>query len=734
MKPDFMEQLNDEQKAAVLQTEGYVRVLAGAGTGKTRALTSRYCYLVSKLGVAPKNILCVTFTNRAANEMKMRVRRMLGDDLDLGYVCTIHAFCVQLLREDIHVLHFPKEFLILDTEDEKDILERVFSDMHITLRDTTIRRTIDEVLETRKMETESYIGDFYLLDNEALRARFSGAKSRDEEIFLRYLYEQKKCFGLDFNDLINFASYILKNFPEIRRKWQDRMEYVMIDEFQDVSLRQYTIAQYLSGKHKNLFIVGDPDQTIYTWRGSHMHLFLDFDRKFPEARTIVLSRNYRSTPEILKVSDSVIRHNQLRCPKTLIATKEDGGKPLYFHAKSAQEEAEWIAGEILVLKGKGVPYSQVGVLYRAHYLSRPLEEAFIREKIPYRIYSGVEFYGRKEIRDMVCFLRMLTDGDDNAFLRTVNLPSRKIGKKKLEFLREASEASGKSLYDTLKANLENEIFDRTGAKSYVQAVEDVRLASARQEEAAAQGTDADGNGAVPMLSDILQMLLDRTGYESYLRLQGDQDRLDNEAEFKRAVSEAGQDCDTTLRDFLSRIALFTNTDQEEKADTVRLMTVHSAKGMEYPHVFLCGLNEGVFPSRKVLMPDDMDEERRLAYVAMTRAKDMLYLSDSEGVTNDGIFKYPSRFIFEAGLANIECVTKPDQEMFERSARFISQDEEKLEKRRNLFEEGSRIRHEVFGEGTILKINGAEGYYVIKFDSLETERNMQFTAPLEAVTI
>ena len=767
---DFLEKLNEEQKAAVLETEGYVRVLAGAGTGKTRALTSRYCYLVSTLGVAPKNILCVTFTNRAANEMKSRVRQMLGDDLDLGYVCTIHAFCVQLLREDIHVLHFPKEFVILDTEDEKDMLERIFTDMHLTLRDTTIKRAIDEVLEMRKMKTESYIDDFYLLNNDELRARFLGAPetdsvqdpvqdpgaagsvqdsaasgeqqpsgtagksgapklSRDDEIFQRYLYEQKKCFGLDFNDLINFASYILKNFPDIRRKWQDRMEYVMIDEFQDVSLRQYTIAQYLSGKHQNLFIVGDPDQTIYTWRGSHMHLFLDFDKKFPGAKTIVLSKNYRSTPEILKAADCVISHNKLRYPKTLKAVRGAGEKPLYFHAKSEKEEADWISGEILALKGGGVPYHSIGVLYRAHYLSRSLEEEFIKEKIPYRIYSGIEFYGRREIRDMVCFLRMLTQGDDTAFLRTVNLPSRKIGKKKLEFLRGFADTEKVSLYEALKANLENEIFERTGAKSYVEAIESTRLEVMLQEEAAAQGLMKKDDAETPMLGDILQMILDRTGYEAYLRLQGDQERLDNAAEFKRAVSGAGQDCDTTLRDFLMRIALFTNLDEEEKADTVKMMTVHTAKGMEYPYVFLCGMNEGVFPGRKVVMPDEMDEERRLAYVAMTRAKDRLYLSDSEGVTNDGIFKYPSRFIFEAGLDNLECVSPPEEEMIRRSTAFISREEEQLERRRNLFAEGDRIVHEVFGPGTVTSVSPDGGYYTIRFDALATERNMQFTAPL-----
>ena len=265
--PDFLENLTEDQLKTVQQTEGPVRVIAGAGTGKTRTLTSRYCYLVDTLGIAPKNILCVTFTNRAANEMKFRIRKMLGDDLDLGFVCTIHAFCVQLLKEDAHVLGFPKNFIVLDTEDEKNMLQKIFEDMHLTLRDVTIQRTIDEVLETMKMRADSYIQEFYLLDNEKLIESFSHASSREEEIFLRYIYEQKKCFGLDFNDLINFAGYILDHYPDVRDKWQNRCEYVMVDEFQDVSAKQYGIAKALSGLHRNLFIVGDPDQTIYTWRG-----------------------------------------------------------------------------------------------------------------------------------------------------------------------------------------------------------------------------------------------------------------------------------------------------------------------------------------------------------------------------------------------------------------------------------------------------------------------------------
>jgi len=258
--------LNEQQQNAVRQTEGSVRVMAGAGSGKTRTLTSRYCYLVNEVGIAPGNILCVTFTNRAANEMKFRVRKQLGD-MDLGYICTFHAFCVQLLKEDINVLNYPKNFIIMDTEDEREILLRIFDDMHLTLRDTTIQRTIDDVLEGKKLHADSYIDDIYRLNNEQLRERFNTIKDRDDQIFARYIYEQKKCFGLDFNDLINFGTYILEHFPEVREKWQDRMEYVMVDEFQDVSKKQYRIAQILSAKHGNLFIVGDSDQTIYSWGG-----------------------------------------------------------------------------------------------------------------------------------------------------------------------------------------------------------------------------------------------------------------------------------------------------------------------------------------------------------------------------------------------------------------------------------------------------------------------------------
>lgn len=705
---DYLAKLNPKQLEAVETTEGAVRVLAGAGTGKTRALTSRFCYLTDALGVAPKNVLCVTFTNRAANEMKQRIRAALGD-MDLGYICTFHAFCVQLLKEDIHVLNFPKNFIILDVEDQKQLLLKIFEEMNLTLRETTIKRTIDEVLEAKKLFATSYIDYFYELNNEELKAKFTQAIDRNEEIFLRYLYEQKKCFGCDFNDIINFASYILEHFPDVLRKWQDRMQYVMVDEFQDVSKRQYKIAQMLSGKHGNLFIVGDPDQTIYSWRGSHVKLFLDFDKVYPEAHTIVLNTNYRSTPEILIASNTLIEKNVIRFPKELKPTKASGELPLFNHAKSEKEEAEWIYEEISQLCSSGISLNKIAILHRAHYLTRPLEECFIDKGLSYKIYSGIEFYGRKEVKDIVCYLRMLTSADDIAFLRTINNPSRKIGKKKIEFLKEYAEATNLSLYNALKENLDSSMFGGTQAVRYVRAIESVK-------------EDMQGN----QMGDIMQMVLDRSGYEEFLRLQGDQERLDNVAELKRAIENAGQDDDATLEDFLSRVALLTNLDHEDLRESVKLMSIHTSKGMEFPYVFICGMNEGVFPSRRINTPDEMDEERRLAYVAMTRAMDRLYLSDSEGVSNDGIFKFPSRFIFDAGKQNLKFVKELDPYLEIHSQNVSAKLPE------NIFRVGERVEHPVFGPGTIMAVNMGESSYSILFDKLKTERGIQFGAKLKGL--
>ena len=569
---------------------------------------------------------------------------------------------------------------------------------------------------------------------------------------------------LDFNDIINFAWYILKNFPDIREKWQKRMQYVMVDEFQDVSAKQYSIVRFLSGYHRNLFIVGDPDQTIYTWRGSHMKLFLEFDKENPGTKTILLDRNYRSAPEILKASDEMIAHNKLRFPKVLRAERPDfrtrlenedhpadrlarsrmekdrifaetecapaESKPVWIHTKSAKEEAAAIGREIEAYAEAGGNFQDIGILYRAHYLSRPIEEELVRRKIPYRIYSGVAFYGRREVKDALCYLRMLTDADDVAFLRTVNLPARKIGKKKIEYLRQRAEETGKSLYETLKSELASPEMKGTGAVRYVEAIETVREMRVKSRKIVSIGMpfDKDENP----LADICQAIMDRSGYGEYLRVQGDQDRLDNVAELLRAVREAGEDPDTDLEDFLRSVALYTNADRDEMKMSVKLMTVHTSKGMEFPVIFIAGLSEGIFPSRKVLMPEDMDEERRLMYVAMTRAKDLLYLTDSEGADNDNLFKYPSRFISECGKDNLCMIDPPEEELMVRADRFVREDEKRLSALGDIFEPGTVVMHEVFGQGTVLSVDTKAGAYEIQFEGLPTPRTMRLSAPLERV--
>lgn len=698
--------LNPEQQKAVMSTEGYVRVLAGPGTGKTRALTARYCYLTETLGVSAKNILCVTFSNKAANEMKQRIRQWLGD-LDLGYICTLHAFCVQFLKEEIHVLHYPKNFIILDVEDQRVLLLKIFEEMGLTLKEATIKQKIDEVLEARKLTAGSYIDEIFTLSNSELEKRIQLATDVNDGIFLRYLYEQKKNYACDFNDLINFTAYILKHYPDILQKWQDRMQYVMVDEFQDVSAKQYSIAQMLSGKHHNLFIVGDPDQTIYTWRNAHVKLFLDFDKQYPDAQTIVLQTNYRSSPEILKAADTLIQKNVIRYPKTLQATKPNGPKPLFFHAQSEKEEADWICQEIKKLINAGNRYDQIAVLYRSHFLSRSIEESFVKNGVPYKIYSGIEFYARAEIKDCLSYLRMLTTADDIAFLRTINTPARKIGKKKLGFLKTVAETEHCSLYEALRKTLEQDLFRSTGAKQYVYAIETVKK---------------DGHSL--SLGSVLQRILDMSGYENYLRLQSDQERLDNVAELKRAIEEEGQDPDATLQEFLNKAALLSNLDRKEKHEAVKVMTIHSAKGMEFPYVFICGLNEGVFPSRKISTPEEMDEERRIAYVAMTRAIKALYLSDSEGFSNDNVFKLPSRFIFDAGRENLTYVRELPASFEGRVNQIASPN---MIQR---FQNGDRVVHPVFGCGTIMDVDTKTQSYKIQFDQLKTERNIQFKVPLK----
>ena len=702
---EYLKTLNADQLAAVTTTEGYIRVVAGAGSGKTKTLTSRYMYLVDQLGISTANILCVTFTNKAAAEMKKRIRGFLPDR-DLGQITTFHGFCVGLLKEDCHVVQYPSTFIVLDEEDKESILRTVFEDLGITGRDMTIKDAVDHI--GWRKGGRGYVKTLIGSPHELLRLADSATTLKDKVLY-RYFYEQRKCYGLDFDDLVYFALYILQESRETRNKWQSRLEYIMVDEFQDIDKDQYALADILSGYHKNLFVVGDPDQTIYTWRGADVKFILEFDSRHENTKTIYLNTNYRSVPQILSASNALIDKNRDRLKKQLHAVRPDSRKPLYFHAKTGQLEADWITANMRALHDGGLPYSSMAVLYRAHYVSRTVEESLIKNKIPYVLYSGVEFYKRKEIKDILCYLRMIYCGDDISFLRTVNEPRRGVGRTRIAALKEYAAVHQCSLYEALISNLDTDLFRRSRAREYARLIEKYR--------AIFDGMD---------LTDLLAGILSESGYEDMLRSSGEEERLDNLAELKQAIYDfarkAGED--VTLGNYLDHAALFTNMDQTEKAHAVKLMTIHAAKGLEFPVVFLCGLSEGIFPGKRANTREKLEEERRLCYVAFTRAKDRLFLSDAAGSNYDGSFRYPSRFLFNAEKENVEYAVPMDPELEARALEQIRKTENpEVHSEQPSQQIGKRVVHPVFGEGIVIGLPRGQEGIIVQFETMVTPRTL-----------
>ena len=710
---DYLEKLNPEQREAVTTTEGCIRVVAGAGSGKTRTLTARYLFLVEELGISTANILCVTFTNKAAGEMRKRIRRSLPDQ-DLGRITTFHGFCVGLLKEDCHVVQYPKTFLVLDEEDKQAILKTVFEDLGITGRDMTIQEAVDHI--GWRKGGRGYVQTLIDPNLGSLLELSNSASTLKDKVLYRYFYEQRKCYGLDFDDLVYFTLYILKHDKDTREKWQQRLEYIMVDEFQDIDKDQYELADILSGYHGNLFVVGDPDQTIYTWRGADVKFILEFPNRHPGAKTIYLNTNYRSIPQILSASNALIDKNRDRLKKELVAVRDDDRLPLYFHAKTSQLEADWITANMRALHEGGMTYADMAVLYRAHYVSRAVEESLIKNKIPYVLYSGVEFYRRKEIKDVLCYLRMIYAEDDISFLRTVNEPRRGVGRTRIAALKEHVALHGGTLYQALIALLETDLFRRCHAKDYVRMVEKYRAIYDTME-----------------LTELLTGVLMDSGYETALRNSGEEERLDNLAELKQAIYDfsrkAGEE--VTLGNYLDHAALFTNMDQAERTQAAKLMTVHSAKGLEFPVVFLCGLSEGIFPGKRANTREKLEEERRLCYVAFTRAKDRLFLSDAAGSNYDGSFRYPSRFLFNAEKQNVEYVVPLDPELEEKALTEIRKTEDTVPRPEAPCERiGKRVRHAVFGEGTVIAVPRDQEGVIVHFDNILTPRTLGANAKLE----
>lgn len=715
---NILQGLNASQLEAVTSTEGFIRVIAGAGSGKTRALARRFAYLVNEIGILPGNILCVTFTNKSANEMRQRIHNLTGDN-DTGYISTFHSFCVSVLQEDSHALQYPKSFLVLDNSDIDSMLKIIYEERGLTLRNMTFSKARD-MIEIRKLIKEpKYYLDMLNMSLDTLRQKYLTATEPSDIIFYGYLYQEKKCFGLDYNDLIKFTLYIFEQNEAIKIKWQQRLEYIMIDEFQDIDELQYKLMSVLCGYHKNLFIVGDPDQTIYTWRGANVRYLLDFDKIFPSVKTIMMMQNYRSTPQIVSVVNDLIDKNKFRIKKNLMPTIADGRKVICHHADTSEREAMWIAEQIQALHGEGTSYREITVLYRAHYITRIVEEVFLREKIPYAIYSGVQFFNRMEIKDALAYLRLIAYKDDLAFLRVVNVPKRNLGERRIKFLQEYAVKHQCSLYIALETNLDNEIFKGTKAAQFVALIENFAA-----------------NYAERQISELLAAILNESGYEKMLRTEGSQERLDNLAELKQSVYEYETSCgeESTLEHYLSHVALFTNNDAADNSDKVKLMTVHSAKGLEFPYVFLCAMNEGVFPSKKTDTIQKMEEERRLAFVAMTRAQKGLYLSEAEGRNFDGSPRYPSRFLLDIEPALLDYTQKPQEGLIRETKDYLVINERYLadEENQSSLAVGQRVKHSIFGSGTVVDVDLIKAAHLVKFDNIDTPRSISFRAKLEKV--
>lgn len=689
------ENLNEQQLEAVTETEGFVRVIAGAGSGKTKALTQRYAYIVEALGISSSNILCVTFTNKAAQEMRKRVKRLVGENSDLSYITTYHGFCVRVLREDINKIKYPKNFIIMDVEDQKTVLRQVYNELGLTSKVFTFKQVLRYI--SKQKTSQEYLQ--YILESKKKET-----DNEIEKVFIRYLEKQQRNFALDFDDLLNFALYIFVNNPDVLEKWQKRLHYIQVDETQDSSQKQFMLIEMLSQFHKNLFVVGDPDQTIYEWRGAKPEILVDFDKQFTDSKTIIMNQNYRSTPNILSLGNHIIKNNKIRVDKDMFTQNPEGVEVVHFHGENDYEEGLWVANEIKrLVNDENCKYSDFAILYRANHISRSIEQSLIRENIPYSVFGGIRFFERKEIKDVLAYLRLIEFEDDFSFLRVVNTPSRGLGKKFIENVAKIAEKESISLYSALQQNITQKDLSRKGAIEFIELIEKYKKSKVDL-----------------IISDLVKEIMDESGLSAYYRTDGDTDRLDNIKELQNSIIllETQDEEPINLTEYLQEIALYTDMDiEDDRNDRVKLMTIHTSKGLEFPYVFLCGFTEGVLPSAmsiKERRAKALEEERRLTYVAITRAEKAFYMTESEGFNfSTGLNKYPSRFLFE--ISDNYFVRKG-----ELSQEIINEAKEqlKLDASRQLiqkkFDVGDLVNHLIWKQGKVIEVNEEKGQYQIEF--------------------
>ena len=629
---DILKGLNDKQYEAVVNTEGPCLVIAGAGSGKTKVLTHKIAYLMKEKNILPWNILAITFTNKAAKEMKERIELLVGDAAKDMWIGTFHSICVRILRKFIDRIGFDSSFIIFDTSDQKTMVKQILKDLQLDEKLFSDRAVMSEISNAKNEMLEP--------DQYAVKAHGDFRKEKIAQVYERYQNRLKENNAIDFDDIINFTIKILMENVDVLEYYSNKFQYVLVDEYQDTNKSQFTLVTMLASKHGNITAVGDNDQGIYSFRGADISNILNFERDFPGTKIIKLEQNYRCTGNILKVANAVIKNNEVKYDKKLWTENDVGNLPKIFSADNEYDEGRYIAEQIEhLIREEKYKYSDFAVLYRMNTQSRAIEEILRREDIPYKIVGGLKFYERKEIKDIISYLRLVQNPSDNLSLnRIINEPKRGIGKTSLDNVAQIAEQNNISMYEVIK-NADQYGLNRVylNSREFVDCMEKIM---AEKDELT--------------ISELIKKLLKDTGYTKALENENTveaENRIANLEEFLNvAVEFEEESADNGLSDFLEGITLSSDLDNVEETDeSVTLMTLHSAKGLEFPVVFLVGMEEGIFPGYKSIGEQkELEEERRLCYVGVTRAKENLYLTNSKQRTTFGSTTHnpPSRFLQE----------------------------------------------------------------------------------------
>ena len=704
---DYLLGLNQQQYQAVTTKSQYVRVVAGAGSGKTRVLTTRVVYLVENWGISPENILAITFTNKAANEMKKRLEVQLGADKSKAQVSTIHSFCVRVLRQEIRREGYPSNFTILDGDDQKSIIKEA-----IKVLDYTEDKDLKIPTILSHISNDKCAG---LSPKDILEKSNNYYSEKVAHIYEYYDNRCRELYALDFDDLLLWTNKILEKYPNVRKKWQDKYQFILVDEFQDIDNVQYKLITLLANPNTYIYVVGDPDQTIYSWRGANINIIMQFEKEFKGTETIILNKNYRSTQNILNGANSLISYNKHRVKKDLVTENKEGSKILHCCAANDELESLFVAEKIASLVKKGYKYQDIAILYRSNYLSRSVEKQLIAFGIPYIIYGAVRFYDRAEIKDMLCYLRMMTVKDDLSLKRVINTPKRGIGQKSIDDLFVVARNNRISCFDAI----------------------DIYEGSAKTKMLKFKGQILDWieRSKDQPISKTFEMLFTESGLRNQLENSNDpndEDRQENVKELLNDITQYEQELpEATLDDYLANVALYSDIQNNTDEDHLTLMTVHSAKGLEFKNVFVIGMSEGIFPAMKSLEEgiNGLEEERRLAYVAYTRAKENLFITDnrsysysvaSEKQTSRFVKEIDSEYIDEYGISSQKKTTNTDY------VSPINLSNETISSKKSKYKVGDMVYHDILGKGVITKIVG--GYGEIAFSYPAGVKKISLTFP------